>query len=406
MSFKQIGLNEPILKALQQKGYKEPTPIQKTAISSIMRNKDVMAAAQTGTGKTACFTLPILEILSNKLDKTNSHELNALIVTPTRELAAQVHDSIKSYGKYLSLKSVAIYGGVSDVNQKQAINKGIDIMVATPGRLLDLYHQKAINFSKIKILVLDEADQMLDMGFINDIKKIDKYLPNDRQNLMFTATFSDPFRSLVKQFSKNPIEISVVKDNETGKNIEHYCHPVDASNKAKLLIHLIKNEKWNQALVFARTKHGANRLTKKLINAKITAVAIHSNKTQNYRTKALNKFKKNHIQILVATDVAARGIDVKNMNQVVNFDLPSVAKDYIHRIGRTGRAGKSGKAISFVCNDQQKLLNDIQQLLNQKLPMYLIEGFEPTNNMQPIKKSKKKRSCGKKVKKVVFKKNK
>ena len=404
MSFKQIGLNEPILKALQQKGYKEPTPIQKTAISSIMRNKDVMAAAQTGTGKTACFTLPILEILSNKLDKTNSHELNALIVTPTRELAAQVHDSIKSYGKYLSLKSVAIYGGVSDVNQKQAINKGIDIMVATPGRLLDLYHQKAINFSKIKILVLDEADQMLDMGFINDIKKIDKYLPNDRQNLMFTATFSDPFRSLVKQFSKNPIEISVVKDNETGKNIEHYCHPVDASNKAKLLIHLIKNEKWNQALVFTRTKHGANRLTKKLINAKITAVAIHSNKTQNYRTKALNKFKKNHIQILVATDVAARGIDVKNMNQVVNFDLPSVAKDYIHRIGRTGRAGKSGKAISFVCNDQQKLLNDIQQLLNQKLPMYLIEGFEPTNNMQPIKKSKKKRSCGKKVKKVVFKK--
>ena len=406
MSFKQIGLNEPILKALQQKGYKEPTPIQKTAISSIMRNKDVMASAQTGTGKTACFTLPILEILSNKLDKTNSHELNALIVTPTRELAAQVHDSIKSYGKYLSLKSVAIYGGVSDVNQKQAINKGIDIMVATPGRLLDLYHQKAINFSKIKILVLDEADQMLDMGFINDIKKIDKYLPNDRQNLMFTATFSDPFRSLVKQFSKNPIEISVVKDNETGKNIEHYCHPVDASNKAKLLIHLIKNEKWNQALVFTRTKHGANRLTKKLINAKITAVAIHSNKTQNYRTKALNKFKKNHIQILVATDVAARGIDVKNMNQVVNFDLPSVAKDYIHRIGRTGRAGKSGKAISFVSNDQQKLLNDIQQLLNQKLPMYLIEGFEPTNNMQPIKKSKKKRSCGKKVKKVVFKKNK
>ena len=396
MSFKQIGLNEPILKALQQKGYKEPTPIQKTAISSIMRNKDVMAAAQTGTGKTACFTLPILEILSDKLDKTNSHELNALIVTPTRELAAQVHDSIKSYGKYLPLKSVAIYGGVSDVNQKQVINKGVDIIVATPGRLLDLYHQKAINFSNIKILVLDEADQMLDMGFINDIKKIDKYLPNDRQNLMFTATFSDPFRSLVKQFSKNPIEISVVKDNETGKNIEHYCHPVDASNKAKLLIHLIKNEKWNQALVFTRTKHGANKLTKKLINAKITAIAIHSNKTQNYRTKALNKFKKNHIQILVATDVAARGIDVKNMNQVVNFDLPNVAKDYIHRIGRTGRAGKSGKAISFVCNDQQKLLSDIQQLLNQKLPMYPIEGFEPTNNMQSIKKSKKKKKLWKK----------
>jgi len=396
MSFKQIGLNEPILKALQQKGYKEPTPIQKTAISSIMRNKDVMAAAQTGTGKTACFTLPILEILSDKLDKTNSHELNALIVTPTRELAAQVHDSIKSYGKYLSLKSVAIYGGVSDVNQKQVINKGVDIIVATPGRLLDLYHQKAINFSNIKILVLDEADQMLDMGFINDIKKIDKYLPNDRQNLMFTATFSDPFRSLVKQFSKNPIEISVVKDNETGKNIEHYCHPVDASNKAKLLIHLIKNEKWNQALVFTRTKHGANKLTKKLINAKITAIAIHSNKTQNYRTKALNKFKKNHIQILVATDVAARGIDVKNMNQVVNFDLPNVAKDYIHRIGRTGRAGKSGKAISFVCNDQQKLLSDIQQHINQKLPMYPIEGFEPTNNMQSIKKSKKKKKLWKK----------
>lgn len=375
MSFKKIGLKEPILRALQQEGYKEPTPIQKRAISSIMKNKDVMAAAQTGTGKTACFALPILEILSNQLDKTNIHELNALIVTPTRELAVQVHDSIKSYGKYLSLKSVAIYGGVSDVNQKQAINKGIDIMVATPGRLLDLYHQKAINFSNVKILVLDEADQMLDMGFLNDIKKIDKYLPKDRQNLMFTATFSDPFRSLVKQFSKNPIEISVSRDNETGKNIEHYCHPVDASNKAKLLIHLIQQEKWNQALVFTRTKHGANRLTKKLINARITAVAIHSDKTQNYRTNALNKFKKNHIQILVATDVAARGIDIKNMNQVVNFDLPSVAKDYIHRIGRTGRAGKSGKAISFVCNDQQKLLREIQQLLNQKLPMYPIEGF-------------------------------
>ena len=240
---------------------------------------------------------------------------------------------------------------------------------------------------------------MLDMGFINDIKKIDKYLPKKRQNLMFTATFSDPFRSLVKQFSNDPIEISVAKDNETGKNIEHYCHPVDASNKAKLLIHLIKNEKWNQALVFTRTKHGANRLTKKLINAKITAVAIHSNKTQNYRTKALNKFKKNHIQILVATDVAARGIDIKNMNQVVNFDLPSVAKDYIHRIGRTGRAGKSGKAISFVCSDQQKLLRDIQKLLNQKLPMYTVEGFEPTNDMQPIKKSKKKKKFRKRFKK-------
>jgi len=310
-----------------------------------------------------------------------------------------VHDNIKSYGKHLSLKSIAIYGGVSDVNQKQAIKNGVDIMVATPGRLLDLYHQKAINFSKIKILVLDEADQMLDMGFINDIKKIDKYLPKKRQNLMFTATFSDPFRSLVKQFSNDPIEISVAKDNETGKNIEHYCHPVDASNKAKLLIHLIKNEKWNQALVFTRTKHGANRLTKKLINAKITAVAIHSNKTQNYRTKALNKFKKNHIQILVATDVAARGIDIKNMNQVVNFDLPSVAKDYIHRIGRTGRAGKSGKAISFVCSDQQKLLSDIQKLLNQKLPMYTVEGFEPTNDMQPIKKSKKKKKFRKRFKK-------
>jgi len=399
MSFKNIGLKEPILKALQQKGYKEPTPIQQLAISSILKNKDVMAAAQTGTGKTACFTLPILEILSNNQENKNHHELNALIVTPTRELASQVHDNIKSYGKHLSLKSIAIYGGVSDVNQKQAINNGVDIMVATPGRLLDLYHQKAINFSKIKILVLDEADQMLDMGFINDIKKIDKYLPKKRQNLMFTATFSDPFRSLVKQFSNDPIEISVAKDNETGKNIEHYCHPVDASNKAKLLIHLIKNEKWNQALVFTRTKHGANRLTKKLINAKITAVAIHSNKTQNYRTKALNKFKKNHIQILVATDVAARGIDIKNMNQVVNFDLPSVAKDYIHRIGRTGRAGKSGKAISFVCSDQQKLLSDIQNLLNQKLPMYTVEGFEPTNDMQPIKKSKKKKKFRKRFKK-------
>ena len=387
MSFDKLGLNDPILKALKQKGYKSPSPIQAKAIPAILDKRDVMAAAQTGTGKTASFILPILHMLSNPKHQFKGNTLRALVVTPTRELAAQVRESAVTYGRNLNLKSTAIYGGTSVRNQKKVLRRGIDILVATPGRLLDLYNQKSIDFSKIEILVLDEADQMLDMGFINDIKKIIRLLPDRRQNLMFTATFSDPFRALANKFSYKPIEISVTKDNETAKNIEHYIHPVETSRKSELLVHLIKKEKWKQALVFTRTKHGANRLTKKLIQAHIPAVAIHGNKTQNYRTRALDDFKKNRVRILVATDVAARGIDIKNMNQVINFDLPTVAKDYVHRIGRTGRAGESGKAISFVSSEQFELLDAIQKLLKQTLEQHIVEGFEPNN---PIAKSKSK----------------
>ena len=405
MSFDTLGLYEPILKALKHKGYKEPSPIQAKAIPAILERRDVMAAAQTGTGKTASFILPILHMLSNPKHQFKGNTLRALVVTPTRELAAQVRESAVTYGRNLNLKSTAIYGGTSVRNQKKVLRRGIDILVATPGRLLDLYNQKSIDFSKIEILVLDEADQMLDMGFINDIKKIIRLLPDRRQNLMFTATFSDPFRALANKFSYKPIEISVTKDNETAKNIEHYIHPVETSRKSELLVYLIKKEKWKQALVFTRTKHGANRLTKKLIQAHIPAVAIHGNKTQNYRTRALDDFKKNRVRILVATDVAARGIDIKNMNQVINFDLPTVAKDYVHRIGRTGRAGESGKAISFVSSEQFELLDAIQKLLKQTLEQHIVEGFEPNN---PIAKSKSK--VGKKQrrfnKKSRFKKNK
>ena len=405
MSFDKLGLNDPILKALKQKGYKAPSPIQAKAIPAILDKRDVMAAAQTGTGKTASFILPILHMLSNPKHQFKGNTLRALVVTPTRELAAQVRESAVTYGRNLNLKSTAIYGGTSVRNQKKVLRRGIDILVATPGRLLDLYNQKSIDFSKIEILVLDEADQMLDMGFINDIKKIIRLLPDRRQNLMFTATFSDPFRALANKFSYKPIEISVTKDNETAKNIEHYIHPVETSRKSELLVHLIKKEKWKQALVFTRTKHGANRLTKKLIQAHIPSVAIHGNKTQNYRTRALDDFKKNRVRILVATDVAARGIDIKNMNQVINFDLPTVAKDYVHRIGRTGRAGESGKAISFVSSEQFELLDAIQKLLKQTLEQHIVEGFEPNN---PIAKSKSK--VGKKQrrfnKQSRFKKNK
>ena len=405
MSFDKLGLNDPILKALKHKGYKAPSPIQTKAIPAILDKRDVMAAAQTGTGKTASFILPILHMLSNPKHQFKGNTLRALVVTPTRELAAQVRESAVTYGRNLNLKSTAIYGGTSVRNQKKVLRRGIDILVATPGRLLDLYNQKSIDFSKIEILVLDEADQMLDMGFINDIKKIIRLLPDRRQNLMFTATFSDPFRALANKFSYKPIEISVTKDNETAKNIEHYIHPVETSRKSELLVHLIKKEKWKQALVFTRTKHGANRLTKKLIQAHIPSVAIHGNKTQNYRTRALDDFKKDRVRILVATDVAARGIDIKNMNQVINFDLPTVAKDYVHRIGRTGRAGESGKAISFVSSEQFELLDAIQKLLKQTLEQHIVEGFEPNN---PIAKSKSK--VGKKQrrfnKQSRFKKNK
>ena len=391
MSFTNLGLSEPILKSLSHKGYKEPTPIQEKSIPAILDGKDVMAAAQTGTGKTASFTLPILTILSHPKNQHKGHQVRALIITPTRELAAQVRDNVLAYGNNLNLRSAAVYGGARIHNQQLKLKKGVDILVATPGRLLDLYNQKSVNFTKVEILVLDEADQMLDMGFIHDIKKIINLLPKRRQNLMFTATFSNPFRKLANELVDNPIEISVTSDNETAANVNHYIHPVDKSRKAELLIELIETEKWKQALVFTRTKHGADRLTKQLLKVDIKAAAIHGNKTQNNRMKALDSFKNNRIKILVATDVAARGIDIPNMQQVINFDVPTVAKDYVHRIGRTGRAGKSGKAISLVSADEYNLLQDIERLLKKTLKRNLIDGFEPDHsvpltNHQTVKK--------------------
>ena len=381
MAFKSLGLSEPILKSLSKKGYETPTPIQIKSIPPINAGKDVIASAETGTGKTASFTLPILNILSHPKNSHKGHYIKALIVTPTRELAAQIRENILTYGSNLNLRSAAIYGGARIHNQRIKLKKGVDVLVATPGRLLDLHNQKAINLNKVEILVLDEADQMLDMGFIHDIKKIINLLPKQRQNLMFTATFTNRFKQLANELVKNPIEIAISKDNETAKNIVHYIHPVDKARKTELLIELIKVGNWDQALVFTRTKHGADRLTKQLQKVDISAVAIHGNKTQNNRMKALNSFKNNRIRILVATDVASRGIDIKNMQQVINFDVPTVAKDYIHRIGRTGRAGESGKAISLVSADEYKLLNDIERLLKKTLKRYVVDGFEPNHNI-------------------------
>ena len=377
MKFNDLNLSDPILRSLKDQKYKKPTPIQAEVIPAVLNNSDIMAAAQTGTGKTAAFVLPILSKLSNPKYKYKGHQLRALIVTPTRELAAQVRESVNTYSKYLSIRSTAVYGGARIHNQRLKLRKGIDVLVATPGRLLDLHNQKSVNLKNIEILVLDEADQMLDMGFIHDIKKIANLLPDRRQNLMFTATFSDSFRSLAMNMAEKAIEISVTNDNETGENINHYIHPVDKSRKAELLIELIKTKKWDQALVFTRTKHGADRLQKQLDEVNINSKAIHGNKTQNNRMKALEAFKNNKIQILVATDVAARGIDIKRMSQVINFDVPTVAKDYVHRIGRTGRGGDMGEAITLVSADEFRLLRDIEKLINKKLERVEIEGFEP-----------------------------
>ena len=396
MKFNELNLSDPILRSLKDQNYKKPTPIQAEVIPAVLNNSDIMAAAQTGTGKTAAFVLPILSKLSNPKFKYKGHQLRALIVTPTRELAAQVRESVNTYSKYLSIRSTAVYGGARIHNQRLRLKKGIDILVATPGRLLDLHNQKSVNLKNIEILVLDEADQMLDMGFIHDIKKIVNLLPDRRQNLMFTATFSDSFRSLATNMAEKAVEISVTNDNETGKNINHYIHPVDKSRKAELLIELIKTKKWDQALVFTRTKHGADRLQKQLDRVNVNSKAIHGNKTQNNRMKALEAFKNSKIQILVATDVAARGIDIKRMSQVINFDVPTVAKDYVHRIGRTGRGGDMGEAITLVSADEFRLLMDIEKLINKKLERVEIEGFEPEHVVPTKNKPNKKRFHNKK----------
>ncbi len=380
MHFTDLGLPDPILKAVTQQGYDTPTPIQAQAIPAIIEGHDVMAAAQTGTGKTAGFTLPLLARLSQG-QPASVNQARALVLTPTRELAAQVHESVTNYGRFLPLKSAVVFGGVKINPQMMKLRRGVDILVATPGRLLDLYNQNAVRFSQLEILVLDEADRMLDMGFINDIKKILKLLPPKRQNLMFSATFSNEIRQLAKGLVNSPVEISVSPRNTTVKSVEQWLCPVDKKQKSSLLCHLINDNQWHQVLVFSRTKHGANKLVKQLEATGLKAAAIHGNKSQGARTKALANFKDNTIQVLVATDIAARGIDIDQLPYVINFDLPNIPEDYVHRIGRTGRASATGHAISLVCADEFDYLSDIERLTGELIERRIIAGFEPVHDL-------------------------
>lgn len=380
MSFNSLGLSASILKAVEGQGYDTPSPIQEQAIPAVLGGRDVMAAAQTGTGKTAGFTLPLLELLS-KGEKVKPNQVRALVLTPTRELAAQVAESVETYGKFLPLTSTVVFGGVKINPQMMRLRKGVDVLVATPGRLLDLYQQNAVRFQQLEVLVLDEADRMLDMGFIHDIKKILALLPKQRQNLMFSATFSDEIRSLAKGLVNDPVEISVAKRNTTAESVSQWIYGVDKNQKAAVLTKLIQDNQWEQVLVFTKTKHGANRLTKQLDSKGITAAAIHGNKSQGARTRALADFKDKSIRVLVATDIAARGLDIDQLPQVVNYDLPNVAEDYVHRIGRTGRAGAVGQAVSLVTAEEFKLLSAIERLTNQLLERREIEGFTPVHKL-------------------------
>ena len=376
MTFNELGLDPRILKAIQEKDYTTPTPIQARAIPAVMAGGDVMAAAQTGTGKTAGFTLPLLNRLIQG-ERARDQQIRALILTPTRELAAQVSESVTTYGKHVKLCSHVIFGGIPIAPQLKRLQHGADILIATPGRLLDLINQGAMKFNRLEVLILDEADRMLDMGFIHDIKKIISRLPRDRQNLMFSATFSDDIRKLAKGLINNPTEISVSKKNSTAGSVMQYLIPLEKTRKADALVALIKLHNWTQTLVFVRTKHGANKLATYFESQGISAVAIHSNKSQNARTKALNQFKAGKVNVLFATDIAARGIDIDDLPQVVNYDLPEQAEDYIHRIGRTGRAGLKGQAISLVSADELHLLVDIETLTQKLIERRKLAGFEP-----------------------------
>ncbi len=397
MSFADLGLCAPILEAVAQKGYDTPSPIQMQAIPAVIQGKDVMAAAQTGTGKTAGFTLPLLERLS-KGQRAGANQARALVLTPTRELAAQVGESVRDYGRNLPLSSAVVFGGVKINPQMMKLRKGVDVLVATPGRLLDLYNQNAVKFDHLEVLILDEADRMLDMGFIHDIRKIIAALPRQRQNLLFSATFSDDIRKLAKGLVNDPIEISVTPRNAATPTVEQWIHPVDKKQKSALLTQLIRDNDWQQVLVFSRTKHGANRLARYLDEKGIRAAAIHGNKSQGARTKALADFKRGKVKVLVATDIAARGLDIEQLPQVVNFDLPNVPEDYVHRIGRTGRAGATGHAVSLVSADEFKQLSDIERLTKKLLDRKLVDGFEPVHDLpesrldhRPVKSNKPKR---------------
>ncbi len=386
MTFKDLGLSEEIVRAVSERGYTEPTPIQRQAIPAVLSGGDLLAGAQTGTGKTAGFTLPILHRLSDKSIKQPSEgrpPIRALILTPTRELAAQVEESVREYGKYVKLTSMVMFGGVNINPQITKLRSRVDILVATPGRLLDHIGQRTLDLSKVEILVLDEADRMLDMGFIRDIKKILALLPKKRQNLLFSATFSDEIKALADGLLDNPALIEVARRNATAELITQKVYLVDREKKRDLLAHLIKEHNWFQVLVFTRTKHGANRLAEQLDKGGIPALAIHGNKSQGARTKALKEFKDGTLQVLVATDIAARGIDISELPHVVNYELPNVPEDYVHRIGRTGRAGSEGEATSLVCVDEHKLLKDIERLIKRELPRDILPGFEPDLNAKP-----------------------
>ncbi len=376
MPFTQLGLSTELVRAIADQGYSQPTPVQTRAVPAILDGRDILAGAQTGTGKTAAFTLPMLQRLAITAS-SKRRAVRALVLTPTRELAAQVIDSVDNYGKYLPLKSALVFGGVKINPQINKLRAGVDILVATPGRLLDHVTQKTVDLSQLEILVLDEADRMLDMGFIHDIKRILALLPHECQNLLFSATYSDDIKRLAHGLLDSPVEIEVARRNTAAETVTQVIHPVDRVRKPALLAHLIRSGDWSQVLVFARTKHGANRLAQYLNRDAITAAAIHGNKSQAQRTKALAAFKLGSVRVLVATDIAARGLDIEQLPHVVNFELPNVAEDYVHRIGRTGRAGCSGEAMSLVCIDERKLLAGIERLIKREIPKVMVAGFKP-----------------------------
>ncbi len=425
MSFEKLGLRAEILRAIAEEGYTEPTPIQSKSIPVVMAGRDVMASAQTGTGKTAGFTLPLLQRLCENLPPQDevaqvaaskaakgrtaakvaggkpilkkarpqdgpaerglagNRPLRALIVTPTRELAAQVGESVNTYSKYLPIRSTVVFGGVKINPQISKLRQGVDVLVATPGRLLDHVNQRTIDLSQVEVLILDEADRMLDMGFIHDIRKILTLVAKDRQTLLFSATFSGPIKKLADSFLRSPELIEVARSNAAAETVDQIAYPVDRIRKSDLLSFIIGSRNWQQVLVFTRTKHGANRLTKHLQKSGLTAAAIHGNKSQGARTRALASFKAGDIRILVATDIAARGLDIDLLPHVVNFELPNVAEDYVHRIGRTGRAGNEGQAVSLVCVDERDLLRDIERLLKKSIPKETIAGYEPDPSIPP-----------------------
>lgn len=381
MTFKELGLSAELLKAIEQKGYTTPTPIQLKAIPVVLDRKDIMASAQTGTGKTAGFVLPILQIL-NEEKPQGKRRVRSLILTPTRELAAQIYDNIILYAKYTEMRAAVVFGGVNINPQISTLRNGVDILVATPGRLLDLYQQKAVSLSGIEIFVLDEADRMLDMGFAKDINRILGIIPQRRQNLLFSATFSFEIKKLAAGILNDPESVEATPENTTAEKVEQRIILVDKGRKPSLVAQMITEGDWHQVLVFTRTKHGANKLSEKLSKSGINSAAIHGNKSQGARTKALDDFKKNQVRVLVATDIAARGLDIPLLPHVINYELPNIPEDYVHRIGRTGRAGASGEAISLVCNEEYQFLRDIEKLLDLKFKREQIAGFEATETIE------------------------